>query len=132
MQKLNSDNNETSTRLDKWLWAARFYKTRSIARTAIDGGKVFVDGFRAKPSKTVVMGQEIQLTNAAGTFVIIVERVSGQRGSATIAATLYRETEESKQSREKLKLMRSLASDTAPSERPNTQDRRLLRRIKEG
>ena len=98
-----------NVRLDKWLWASRFYKTRSLARTAIESGKVFVDGIRAKPSKTVAVGQEIQLSNAAGQFVVIVEGISDQRRSASIAAALYRETDASKARREELRLMHSLA-----------------------
>lgn len=128
----DDSNDDQIVRLDKWLWACRFYKTRSIARAAIDGGKVFVDGLRAKPSKAVAVGQEIQLTNAAGTWIVVVEGLSSQRRSASIAATLYCETEESRRGREQLKDMRSLASASAPPERPNTQERRLIRRLKQG
>lgn len=122
----------STVRLDKWLWAARFFKTRSLARAAIDGGKVFVDGLRAKPSKTVDIGQEIEFTNPAGRFVVIVEGISDQRRAASIASALYRETDESKATREDRRLFHELARDVAPDERPNTQNRRLLRRLKEG
>ncbi len=121
-----------SVRLDKWLWAARFFKTRSMAHEAIEGGKVYVDNIRAKPSRSVSVGDEISITSPRGQFDIIVEQVSSQRGSASIASTMYRETDESKRRREEIAEMHRLARNAAPEERPNSQDRRLLRRIKEG
>lgn len=127
-----SEVSHGTVRLDKWLWASRFYKTRSLARAAIESGKVFIDGIRAKPSKSVALGQEIQLSNAAGQFVVIVEGISDQRRSASFATGLYRETDVSKARREELRLMHSLARESAPAERPNTQDRLLLRKLKEG
>lgn len=128
---MTKDTNNT-VRLDKWLWAARFFKTRSMAHEAIEGGKVYVDNIRAKPSRSVSVGDAITLTTPRGQFDIIVERVSSQRGSASIAITMYRETDESKRRREELAEMHRLARNAAPEERPNSQDRRLLRRIKEG
>ena len=121
-----------AVRLDKWLWAARFFKTRSMAHEAIEGGKVYVDNIRAKPSRSVSVGDEITITSPRGQFDIVVERVSSQRGSASISSTMYRETDESKRRREELAEMHRLARNAAPEERPNSQDRRLLRRIKEG
>jgi len=126
------DDNSDDVRLDKWLWAARFFKTRSLARTAIESGKVYVDGVRAKPSRTVVIGQQLRITNPAGEFHVTVEGLSGHRGPAAVAVTLYQESSESKQRREELRTLHSAARASAPTERPNTQDRRLLRRIKEG
>ena len=124
------ENNE-DVRLDKWLWAARFFKTRSIAHEAIDGGKVYVDNIRAKPSRSVSIGDEIIITTQRGRFQIVVEQVSSQRGSGAIASKMYRETEESKKQREEIAEMRRLARNAAPEERPNSHDRRLLRRVKE-
>jgi ribosome-associated heat shock protein Hsp15 len=124
------DNNE-DVRLDKWLWAARFFKTRSIAHEAIDGGKVYVHNIRAKPSRPVSIGDEIIITTERGRFQIVVEQVCSQRGSGAIASKMYRETEESKKQREQIAEMRRLARNAAPEERPNSQDRRLLRRVKE-
>lgn len=121
-----------SVRLDKWLWAARFFKTRSMAHEAIEGGKVYVDNIRAKPSRSVSVGDEISITTPQGQFEIVVERVSSQRGSGAVASTMYRETDESKRRREEIAEMHRLARNAAPEERPNSQDRRLLRRIKEG
>lgn len=119
-------------RLDKWLWAARFFKTRSIAQAAINAGKVYVDNIRAKPGRSVKLGQEIAITTARGRYTVLVEKLSASRGSATVAMTLYKETQESKQAREHLSEMRRLADANSPSERPNSQERRLLRRLKEG
>ena len=124
-------DNET-VRLDKWLWAARFFKTRSMAHEAIEGGKVYVDNVRAKPSRSVSVGDEIIITTQRGRFQVVVEQVSSQRGSGAIASKMYRETDESKKQREEIAEMHRLARNAAPDERPNSQDRRLLRRIKEG
>lgn len=125
------DDNET-VRLDKWLWAARFFKTRSMAHEAIEGGKVYVDNMRAKPSRSVSVGDEVIITTARGRFQIVVEQVSSHRGSGAIASKMYRETDDSKRNREEVAEMHRLARNAAPEERPNSQDRRLLRRIKEG
>lgn len=92
---------------------------------------MFVDNLRAKPSRTVSVGDEILITTLRGRFEVVVEGVSSQRGSATIASKLYRETEESKRRREELAEMHRLARNAAPEERPNSQDRKRLRRIKE-
>lgn len=127
-----TNQKKETVRLDKWLWAARFFKTRSLAHDAIEGGKVYVDNVRAKPSRSVSISDEMSVTTPRGCFEIVVEDVSSQRGSALIAARLYRETEEGKRRREGLAEMHRLARNAAPEERPNSQDRRLLRRIKEG
>jgi ribosome-associated heat shock protein Hsp15 len=118
-------------RLDKWLWAARFFKTRSMAHEAIEGGKVYVDNIRAKPSRPVAVGQEILITTSRGRFEIVVEALSSQRGSAAVAQKLYRETDESRRRREDLSEMHRLAKSSAPSEKPNAHDRKILRRLKE-
>lgn len=86
-------------RLDKWLWAARFFKTRSLASTAIDGGKVHYDGFRAKPSKEVHVGAKLRITRAEEVLEVIVRGLSMQRRGAPEAALLYEETPESQQKR---------------------------------
>lgn len=127
----NKNKDEAEVRLDKWLWAARFFKTRSMARTAIEGGKVYVGKLSAKPSRLVCVGDLIEVTTARGQFSIVVEGLSSRRGSATIAASLYRETEEGKARREQLAETRRWAASTAPAERPNSRDRKVLRRLKE-
>jgi len=118
-------------RLDKWLWAARFFKTRTLAHEAIEGGRVYVDNLRAKPSRAVSIGDTILITTQRGRYEIVVEGVSSQRGSGAVAAKLYRETDESKRRREELSEMHRMARNAAPVEKPNTQDRRRLRRIKQ-
>lgn len=133
MSRRNKGNDEErEVRLDKWLWAARFFKTRALAHEAIDAGRVSVDGARAKPSRTVTVGQELHIATPRGEFTVIVQQVSEQRGSATVAATFFEETDESKVRRMELAEMHRLSRMVAPDEKPNTQDRRLLRRLKEG
>ena len=118
----------TGTRIDKWLWAARFFKTRELASKACELGRVTWNGARAKPAREVKAGDMIQLENATGKFEVEVLELSQQRGPAAVAQGLYRETEESKAARqlavEQKKLMGPL--DFAPSKRPSKRDRRLI------
>lgn len=133
MSKSKTNSGEVlSVRLDKWLWAARFFKTRTLAHVAIEGGKVSVDGERAKPSRMVVRGLELEINSPRGLMMVIVENVSERRGSGADAAALYRETDESKTRRLELAELHRLSATTAPKIRPNTQDRRAIRKIKEG
>jgi ribosome-associated heat shock protein Hsp15 len=132
MNRRPSEDTDRTVRLDKWLWAARFYKTRSLAQQAIDGGKVYVGENRAKASRSVEVGMEIHLTLPRGEMVVVVEGVSDRRGPASVATTLYRETDESKRRREELAETNRFSFVAAPAERPNSQDRKALRRIKEG
>jgi ribosome-associated heat shock protein Hsp15 len=118
-------------RLDTWLWATRFFKTRSLAHEAIEGGKVVINGARIKPSKAVTVGLTLSINCPRGRFEVVVERLSSKRVGAPIAATFFRETEESKRTRETMNELRSLANSTAPRERPNSQDRDRIRRLKE-
>jgi ribosome-associated heat shock protein Hsp15 len=126
------DDSARQVRLDKWLWAARFFKTRALAHEAIDAGRVLIDGVRAKPSRTVAVGQELCITTSRGEFVVKVTQVVAHRASASVAATFFSESEESKLRRVEYAEMHRLSRISAPDERPNTQDRRLLRRLKEG
>jgi ribosome-associated heat shock protein Hsp15 len=118
-------------RLDTWLWAVRFFKTRSLAHAAIEGGKISVDGAKVKPSRAVVIGQSISIRSPRGDFEVVVEGLTTKRVGAPLANKLYRETEQSKQSREALHELHSLARSTAPDERPNSQDRNRIRKLKE-
>ncbi|MCG8313145.1 MAG: ribosome-associated heat shock protein Hsp15 [Pseudomonadales bacterium] len=115
-------------RIDKWLWAARFYKTRSIAKEMVEGGKVHYDGHRVKPSKEVSIGATIKLRQGFDEKTVIVTAISDRRGNATMAATLYEETQESIQQRHKNAAQRkSLAqSSPVPVGRPNKRDRRRI------
>lgn len=90
-------------RIDKWLWAARFFKTRSLATEAIEGGKVHINGQRVKPSRTVKLGDEIALSRGPYKTVVHVLALSDRRGPASEAALLYQETEQSIASRDSLR-----------------------------
>ncbi|HET9453370.1 MAG TPA: RNA-binding S4 domain-containing protein [Gemmatimonadaceae bacterium] len=119
-------------RIDKWLWAARFYKTRSLASDAVEGGHVEVNGERAKPSKQVREGDELRVRLNQYTHVIHVRGLSERRGPASEARTLYEETEESRAERERLAEQRRLAPPPAYEEggRPTKRDRRNMARVK--
>lgn len=94
------DDASDKVRLDKWLWAARFFKTRGLASEAIDGGKVHYDGFRAKAAREVKVGVVLKITREDGEWEVVVKAVSGQRRGAPEAALLYEETEEGRKRRE--------------------------------
>jgi ribosome-associated heat shock protein Hsp15 len=119
-------------RLDKWLWAARFFKTRAKAKDAIDGGKVHLDGHRCKPSKEVVVGDMLNITQGYDEKIVIVQQVSGKRGSAPIAQTLYQETPESEEKRALLAEQRKAAGAHIRSEgRPTKKNRRLIHQFRD-
>ncbi|QXO17534.1 MULTISPECIES: ribosome-associated heat shock protein Hsp15 [Vibrio] len=120
-----------AVRLDKWLWAARFYKTRSVARNMVDGGKVHYNGQRTKPSKLVELGAIITLRQGNEEKTVVIERVSDQRRGAPEAQTLYSETTDSVEKREKQALARKLnAHNPAPDRRPDKKQRRDLLKFK--
>ena len=118
-------------RLDKWLWAARFFKTRSLASDAIDGGKVRLDGVRAKASKEVRVGSELRITRADGEWTVIVRGLSVQRRSAPEAVLLYEETEESRLQRQAAEERRraEFGDRERGAGRPTKRDRRLIHRF---
>ncbi|AKJ40892.1 ribosome-associated heat shock protein Hsp15 [Pragia fontium] len=119
-------------RLDKWLWAARFYKTRALAREMVDGGKVHYNGQRAKPSKLVEIGAEIRLRQGNDEKTITVEALSIQRRGANEAQQLYLETTESVIKRESVAQARKLNALTMPhpDRRPDKKERRNLIKFK--
>jgi ribosome-associated heat shock protein Hsp15 len=120
------------TRVDKWLWAARFYKTRSLAAEAIEGGKVQVNGDRVKRSKPLQINDEIRIRQGPYEYRLVVRALSDRRGPASQAATLYEETAESRAARETLALqLKSLHSAFVPERgRPTKKDRREINRLK--
>jgi ribosome-associated heat shock protein Hsp15 len=115
-------------RIDKWLWAARFFKTRGAATEAVLGGRVHVNGERVKPAKDVRAGDTIEVTIATLRRTVVVQGVADKRGPASVAATLYEETPESIAERERhaaeRRLARPLGADLGA--RPTKQDRRRL------
>jgi ribosome-associated heat shock protein Hsp15 len=119
-------------RVDKWLWAARFYKTRSIAAEAVDSGKVLVNGARAKPAKTLKPGDELLIRVPGADYTVLVQALSDRRGPASEAVKLYSETEESKRKREEAKLTRTAPEPTMFIRgRPTKRTRRQLDRFRE-
>ena len=129
---MDGDKNlETDVRIDKWLWAARFFKTRSLATEAINGGKIEINGERAKPSRIVRVGDKISVRRGPYEWTIIVVDTSRLRGAAAQAQRLYEETEESRRKREaaltQLKLERPPELDIPG--RPSKKDRRAIQRF---
>ena len=119
-------------RLDNWLWAARFFKTRSLATEAVSGGKVEVNGERAKPAKAIKPGDEIRLRLGPYEHILIVRDLAERRGPAAVAQTLYQETDASRQARERLAEQLRLAPGGFVYEekgRPTKKDRRGLARF---
>ena len=121
-------------RLDKWLWAARFYKTRAVAREMIEGGKVHYNGQRSKPSKVVELNAQLTLRQGNDERTVVVKGITEQRRPATEAISLYEETAESIEKREKVALARKLNALTMPhpDRRPDKKERRDLMRFKYG
>lgn len=120
-------------RLDRWLWAARFFKSRAMAKTAIEGGKVELDGQRGKPSKEIMVGQQITVRRGDELFDIEVVALADKRGNATIAATLFNETADSINRRAADVARRKMerAGLRVPEKRPEKRDRRALAKMKQ-
>jgi ribosome-associated heat shock protein Hsp15 len=123
----------SGVRIDRWLWAARFFKTRSLAKAAVEGGKVHLESSRVKPSKEVQVGQQLEIRRGDTFQVVIIETLSEQRGSATVAQTLYTETPESIEQREVRKSVRLMerAGLNIPSSKPDKKNRRALAQLKD-
>lgn len=117
-----------SVRIDKWLWAARFFKTRSMATDAVDGGKIRLNGERIKPARGVKIGDKLDIDNGSTEWEVVVDGLAEQRGSAAIAQTLYTETGESVLRREKKAEQRKFFREPAEAikGRPTKRDRRLI------
>lgn len=118
-----------TVRLDKWLWAARFFKTRSAATEAVAGGKVEVNGERAKPAKLVKSGDEVRLRLGPYEHILIIRELGERRGPASVAQAMYEETEASKAERERLATQLKMAPAMFVYEekgRPTKKDRRDL------
>jgi ribosome-associated heat shock protein Hsp15 len=122
-----------AVRIDKWLWAARFFKTRSVAQQAVEGGMVRVNGERVKPSKDLRIGEELSIQIGAAEWVVRVEQLSDKRGPASVARTLYAEDQASRIRREEQAALRKFAADPAQDihGRPTKRERRQLDRWRE-
>jgi ribosome-associated heat shock protein Hsp15 len=121
-------------RLDKWLWAARFYKTRSLATDAVDGAKVRLNGATVKPAREIKVGDRLALRVGEENWEVIVQGLNEQRRPAPEARLLYQETDESIRNRAQATDLRKLAPTPAPDHkgRPTKRDRRQLIRFREG
>lgn len=123
---MTQDNN---VRLDKWLWASRFYKTRAIAKSAIEGGKVHYQGHKPKVGKIIQIGETIKIRQGFDEKTVIIKALSGTRRSATFAQTLYQETAESIQKRQEIAQMRKMSAPSTTG-KPDKKQRRLIHRFK--
>ncbi|HET7922720.1 MAG TPA: S4 domain-containing protein [Gammaproteobacteria bacterium] len=127
--------NETivKVRLDKWLWAARFFKTRSLATATVAGGKVHVNGTRAKPAHELRVGDHLHITRGTERYEVVVSAVTDKRGPATVAQTLYAETDASHATRLRETALRKTAALVMPRTpgRPDKKTRRLIHRFKQ-
>ena len=122
---------QNKVRLDKWLWAARFFKTRGLATDAINGGHVHVNGHRAKPSRAISEGEELRIQRGHVEMIVVVHALSDKRGPAAVAQALYEETEESCTAREQQAEQRRLLSQNMhkPERRPDKRQRRHIIRF---
>ena len=118
-------------RLDKWLWAARFFKTRSLAKAAIEGGKVHFNGQRVKVSKEVQVGDELRVRQGFDEKTVVIQALHDKRRGAPEAQLLYQETQDSIQARELSAQQRKYMSSLSPNTKPNKKDRRKIQHIKQ-
>jgi ribosome-associated heat shock protein Hsp15 len=131
MNKKVSSEPVTAIRIDLWLWAARFYKTRAIAKHAIETGKIEIEGQPVKASRLVKANDQLFITRSHELYVITVLHISDKRGSASVAQTLYIESEESRLKREAERERRKMenAGYQAPITKPDKRARRLIRAL---
>ncbi|HCW91201.1 MAG TPA: ribosome-associated heat shock protein Hsp15 [Marinobacter sp.] len=129
----DNHGDEPRVRLDKWLWAARFYKTRNLAKAAIEGGKVHYNNQRSKPGKLVETGARVTLRMGWQEKIVIVDSLSDRRRGAPEARALYHETEDSIKRNEDLAWQRKTmqAAQLPPARRPTKKDRRDIQRFRE-
>jgi ribosome-associated heat shock protein Hsp15 len=121
-----------SVRVDKWLWAARFFKTRSLAARSCELGRILMNGQPAKPAREVKVGDMLRVSNDGGDFEIEVLLLSDVRGPASVAQTLYRETDASREQRTKVAAERKAAREfeVLPAGRPSKRDRQKIREFR--
>ncbi len=131
MPKQHEPDSMESMRIDKWLWAARFFKTRSIAKGGIEGGKVHHHNDRVKVSKEVRIGMELTIQQGFEKKTVVIKALSAVRGGAPIAQQLYEETQESIARRELHASQRKMHNLARPDHRPSKKDRRDINRFKQ-
>ncbi|MGA8090105.1 MAG: RNA-binding S4 domain-containing protein [Terracidiphilus sp.] len=131
---MTAGQNKTSVRIDKWLWAARFFKTRALASKACDLGRIRSNEVEAKPARDVRVGDMLRIRNEGGEFYIEVHQLSDIRGPAAVAQNLYRETEASKEQRQREAAERKAMQQYAPlpDRRPSKRDRRRIVQFRSG
>lgn len=132
---MDEDSGTSRVRIDKWLWAARFFKTRALASEAVNGGLVHLNGARVKPARGIGVGDRLEITRGEERFAVEVLALAERRGPVSVARELYRESAESLQARESQREARRLRAE-APGllldRRPNKRDRRLIKRFIRG
>lgn len=127
---VHSEESDSDVRADVWLWAARFFKTRSLARQAIEAGKVQLNGAPCKPSRSLHVGDRLDVTRGDERMQVELLMLSSRRGAATVAQTLYRETADSAAARLAARELRRLIGRTAPAHCPDKRARQQLLRMK--
>ncbi len=125
----NCDSTQIAMRVDKWLWVARFFKTRNLAKAAIEGGKVHHAGDRVKVSKEIRIGMELSIMQGFEKKTVLIKALADQRESASIAQQLYQETEVSLARRELIAAQRKLNNLARPDHKPNKRDRRQIHKF---
>lgn len=126
---------DQGVRVDRWLWAARFFKTRGLAQAAVAGGKVHVNGQRVKPARPLKAGDRVEITRGDDRMEVVVAALSQRRGPAPEARSLYEETPESalaREARAEARRLRAATRGPAPVHRPDKRDRRRLIRLVRG
>jgi ribosome-associated heat shock protein Hsp15 len=129
---MTDQHQDGKLRVDKWLWAARFFKTRSLAADAVEGGKVLVGGQRVKPAKALRLGDEVVIHAHGAEYTVHVRALSDRRGPASEAAKLFQETEDSQRRRDETRLTRTAPEPTAFIRgRPTKKARRQLQKLRD-
>jgi len=131
---MTADHGEplSGVRVDVWLWAARFFKTRRLSHAAICGGRIELNDGVCKPSRLLRVGDVLRITRGTERMEVAVLALSAQRGPASVAQALYQESDDSRRAREAARELARLRGPTGPPVRPNKSDRRLLRHLKHG
>lgn len=133
MNTKNRQQDLLSVRLDRWLWGTRFFKTRALAKQAIEGGKVHLNGQRTKPGRAISCGETLTIRRGHDLYTVEVLGLTEKRGPAKVAQSLYQESEDSRIAREKAAEMRRIQqlSESPPSHRPDKRQRRKIHQFKQ-